>query len=40
MKKKSMNDIYGKLDKKIIFKIIQIFNSFNKNGYITDDDNY
>ena len=35
-----MNDVYGKLDKKIIFKIIQIFNSFNKNGYITDDDNY
>ena len=40
MKKKSKNDKYGKLDKKIIFKIIQLLNIFNKNGFVTEDDNY
>ena len=40
MKKKSKNDKYGKLDKKTTFKIVQLLNIFNKNGFVTEDDNY
>ena len=39
MKNKNKNDKYGKLNKNITFKIIQIYKNFNKNGYISEEDN-
>ena len=39
MKKKNNKDKYGKLNKNIITKIITIYNTFNKNGYIAKEDN-
>ena len=40
MKKKNNEDKYGKLDKDIVSKIITIYNNFNKNGYINNEDNF
>jgi len=39
LKNKNKNDKYGKLNKNISIKIIQIINNFNKTGFITKEDN-
>ena len=39
LKNKNKNDKYGKLNKNISIKIIQIINNFNKTGFIKNEDN-